>query len=136
MRPRVSPHLPVSDAMSTAALRGKLRPLFDAADTDGSGTMSREELRRLIRSPQAERSGLSISDEQLEQAFRDADADRSNSIDFEEFITVLEKQGSGGTFGGLFGSFFSVLNPLSWFETPVPKPTRRTFPVKKRICRS
>ena len=61
------------------ASRAKVRQVFDSFDTDGSGTVSTDELQRLI-----DACGLSISEEEVSQIMDEADADNSGEVDFDD----------------------------------------------------
>ena len=60
----------------------ELRKVFEAADLDNDGTLSREELNQ---SMEAVKSILQIEEENLEEIFKTVDLDGSDSIDFQEF---------------------------------------------------
>lgn len=70
-----------------AALRDKLRKLFDDADTDRSGSVSMEEVSKMATS-----LGVEMSRAELTQLFAEADPDGSGGIDFEELVSALKKQ--------------------------------------------
>lgn len=95
--------------------RGKVREVFDAFDTDGSGTVSTDELQRLITA-----CGLDITEDDIDKIVEEADVDGSGEVEFDEFYECLKKQqasGSGGllTVAGAAGSMFGWLNPGNWF---------------------
>ena len=115
--------------MSEAELRAKLRPIFDRFDLDGSGSVSTDEMGKMVRALK-----MDMSPEQLDQLMKDADPDGSGEIDFDEFVVVLRQQlkdghgGLGSVFTGA-SSLLGFLNPFSWFapaaaEPPAPAPVK------------
>uniref|UniRef100_A0A7S2N782 EF-hand domain-containing protein n=1 Tax=Haptolina brevifila TaxID=156173 RepID=A0A7S2N782_9EUKA len=72
------------------ALRTKLRPLFDAADKDGSGSVSVEEVDQM-----AQKLKIEIKPAELRRLVTEADADGSGELEFEEIVAVLKKQMAG-----------------------------------------
>jgi hypothetical protein len=101
----------------------RLRMVFDKFDTDKSGAVSIAEMKQMVKALK-----LDMSDEQVAMLMKEADPDGSGQIEFEEFISVLQKQLADGK-GALAGvvteasSSFGWLNPLSWFaaeETGAP----------------
>ena len=60
----------------------ELRKVFEGADLDNDGTLSREELKY---SMDAIKDILQIEEENLEEIFKTVDVDGSDSIDFQEF---------------------------------------------------
>lgn len=72
---------------ASAAVRGDLRYLFDAIDTNGSKTLSVQELTHHLR-----QVDHTCSDEELTYLFKSLDVDGSGEIDFEEFGEILLRQ--------------------------------------------
>jgi len=61
-----------------------LRKLFEAADTDGSGAVDREEMKVALQ-----KLGFSWADDKkVDNIFKKGDKDKSDTIDFEEFVEV------------------------------------------------
>ena len=103
-------------------LRAKLRPVFDAFDVDGSGTISTIEMGAMLQQLDIQKSPA-----ELKALMSEADPDGSGEVDFEEFFVVLQAQmaeGSGGLLGAFSGAagLLGILNPLSWFAPPPPPP--------------
>ena len=98
------------------ASQAKVREIFDQFDTDGSGTVSTDELLRLITA-----CNLDMSAEDVAKMIEEVDADGSGEVEFDEFYASLEKQQASGNGGGLLtvttaaGSLFGWLNPATWF---------------------
>ena len=64
-----------------------LQKMFEAADTDGDGQLSKEEVRDALQA-----LGFSwIAEKQAEEIFKRADKDSSGDIDFEEFVKETPK---------------------------------------------
>ena len=61
--------------------------VFRKIDTDGSGTLDREELKAALRGASDLKSSSSkkISDEEIDRMMLQADADQSGEVDFPEF---------------------------------------------------
>jgi Ca2+-binding EF-hand superfamily protein len=61
----------------------EIKELFDQFDTDGSGTISVQELRSAL-------SGIGLNDNQtINQIWSEVDKDKNGYIDLDEFITML-----------------------------------------------
>ena len=69
---------------STASRRGDLRYIFDAIDTDRSGTLSTQELARHLR-----QAGQALSETEIAYLFSCMDVDGNGEIDFEEFGELM-----------------------------------------------
>lgn len=68
-----------------------LKLVFDVFDTDKSGSIDARELRKAMRA-----LGFKISRESIEEMIADLDADKSGSIEFDEFLEfVIARQGDG-----------------------------------------
>ena len=63
-----------------------LRKLFEAADTDGSGDLDREEVRNALLA-----LGFSVDDKKVDGIVNRADVDDNEVIDFEEFVRDAPK---------------------------------------------
>ena len=142
-------------ASKDAALRARLRPVFERFDLDGSGAVSTVEFGSICQA-----MDMALSAEQLRAMMAEADPDRSGGVDFDEFVTLLQRQlgaDGGGAAGGvpLLGlasifsqatSFFGLFNPLSWFAPaageaaeaapPPPPPPPRPSARRKNEPRS
>ena len=108
-------------AKAEEKLRSDLRKVFDEYDTDGSGTISTDELEAVIT-----RCKINLPQADIARIAHEADADGSGEIEFEEFIATLKKQAAAN--GGGAESLLSVvsqtsafnlnwLNPMSWFAS-------------------
>ncbi|KAL2443965.1 Calmodulin [Exophiala dermatitidis] len=60
------------------------RAAFDVFDKDGSGTISADELRQVMKS-----LGENLTDAEIEEMIREADKDMNGTIDYEEFVQLL-----------------------------------------------
>lgn len=114
--------------------QAKVREVFDQFDTDGSGTVSTDELQRLIAA-----CNLDMSPEDVAKMVEEVDADGSGEVEFDEFYASLKKQQASGR-GDLVrvttaaGSMFGWLNPATWFapsELVVVKPAASSSPVER-----
>ena len=81
-------------AASAAEEARKLRQLFGAVDTDGSGTLEAGEIRRLCAA-----MGAALSDAELSDAMAAIDTDRNGRVSFEEFVAWRTRQ-SGASEAG------------------------------------
>ena len=70
---------------SEEELRKRLKPVFDAVDRDGSGTLSCEEVFDMCVE-----INLGMNDDELADLIRQTDADNSGEIEFEEFMDALK----------------------------------------------
>lgn len=57
---------------------------FKVFDKDGSGTISAEELKAVMKS-----LGENLTDEEIDDMIREADKDRDGTIDYEEFCQLM-----------------------------------------------
>ncbi|KAL9657467.1 hypothetical protein ABK040_016734 [Willaertia magna] len=64
----------------------RYREIFGLVDTDGGGSIERDELGTLMRT-----LGLKPSDEEIDEMMKEADIDNSGDIDFNEFVAVMSK---------------------------------------------
>lgn len=62
----------------------ELKDAFAVFDADGSGTISRSELKKLMKS-----LGQSLSDAELDAMMDEVDSDKSGEIDFPEFKAMM-----------------------------------------------
>lgn len=65
----------------------ELRDAFDVFDADGSGSISRDELKKLMRN-----LGQSLSDAELDAMMDEVDQDGNGEIDFEEFKSMMRSK--------------------------------------------
>eukprot|EP01082_Thalassiosira_pseudonana_P007851 g6917.t1 g6917 contig23:1482794-1483706(-) len=63
----------------------ELKDAFAVFDADGSGTISRSELKRLMKN-----LGQTLSDAELDAMMDEVDADGNGEIDFQEFKTMMQ----------------------------------------------
>ncbi|KAL9107868.1 MAG: hypothetical protein Q9227_007286 [Pyrenula ochraceoflavens] len=63
----------------------ELRQAFAVFDKDGSGTISADELRHVLKS-----LGEKLTDEEIDEMMRTADKDNNGSIDYAEFVKLME----------------------------------------------
>merc|ERR1712000_86053 len=67
--------------------RAEFKEIFDLVDEDKGGTISRNELKKLM-----ETLRLHPSEEELTAMMKEVDQDGSGDIDFEEFVTVMSRR--------------------------------------------
>lgn len=60
---------------------------FEMFDKDGSGTISVSEIRKILRN-----FGNQVTESEVKDMIKDIDADGSGELDFEEFVTLMEKK--------------------------------------------
>ncbi|KAI4336738.1 hypothetical protein L6164_015228 [Bauhinia variegata] len=72
----------IAESLSAEEIQG-LKQTFNSMDTDGSGTITFEELKTGLS-----RLGSKLSENEIKQLMEAADVDRSGSIDYIEFITA------------------------------------------------
>jgi Ca2+-binding EF-hand superfamily protein len=63
----------------------ELMDAFKVFDADGSGTISRKELKKLMK-----QLGQKLSDQELDAMMEEVDTDKSGEIDFEEFKAMMQ----------------------------------------------
>ncbi|CAD0010667.1 unnamed protein product [Aureobasidium pullulans] len=61
-----------------------LRAAFAVFDRDGSGTISAEELRNVMKS-----IGENLSDAEIDEMIKEADANGDGNIDYDEFAKIM-----------------------------------------------
>ena len=64
--------------------QNKLLEAFQTFDKDGSGKVSAEELKQIIKNV-----GEEISDDELAEMIKEADKDGDGQVDYEEFIKMM-----------------------------------------------
>ena len=69
--------------------RRELRRSFDMFDSDGGGSIDQGEFQLLMKA-----LGLPLTDDEAEDLMNEVDLDSSGQIDFEEFVTVMTRQGA------------------------------------------
>lgn len=62
----------------------ELKDAFNVFDSDGSGTISRSELKKLMKS-----LGQNLADGELDAMMDEVDTDKSGEIDFKEFKQMM-----------------------------------------------
>ncbi|XP_057794903.1 calcium-dependent protein kinase 29 [Salvia miltiorrhiza] len=72
----------IAESMSEEDIKG-LKQMFDNIDTDGSGTITYEELRTGLT-----KLGSKLNEAELQQLMEAADVDKNGTIDYVEFITA------------------------------------------------
>eukprot|EP00928_Gymnodinium_smaydae_P068922 TRINITY_DN5221_c0_g1_i2.p1 TRINITY_DN5221_c0_g1~~TRINITY_DN5221_c0_g1_i2.p1 ORF type:complete len:579 (-),score=118.13 TRINITY_DN5221_c0_g1_i2:170-1906(-) len=82
--PLVSPS--AEDAALTTKLRAVVRPFFKRLDTDGNGTLSRDEMRVLTMT-----LGENPTEKEVEEMFRTADTSGDHQISFDEFVVFCKR---------------------------------------------
>lgn len=63
----------------------ELMDAFKVFDADSSGTISRKELKKLMK-----QLGQKLSDQELDAMMEEVDTDKSGEIDFEEFKAMMQ----------------------------------------------
>merc|ERR1712141_960593 len=67
----------------------RLRKAFNAIDTDGSGELSLDELKQLIKNVGLEKE---VTDADVEEGFKALDTSGDGKISFEEFLSAFKKK--------------------------------------------
>jgi calmodulin len=62
----------------------ELRAAFAVFDEDNSGSISRKEMKKLMK-----KLGQALSDEELDAMMEEVDTDKDGQIDFEEFKSMM-----------------------------------------------
>ncbi|CAF3402083.1 unnamed protein product [Rotaria socialis] len=75
----------------------ELKLLFTLFDVDNSGTLTTDELKQLLQSPDL--SGPSVSEEQITEYLKLADTDSSGDISLNEFVAFINNHVPQGTYG-------------------------------------
>ncbi|CAF3885639.1 unnamed protein product [Rotaria sp. Silwood2] len=75
----------------------ELKLLFTVFDVDHSGTLTKEELKQLLQSPDPD--GPSVSEEQVTEYLKLADTDNSGDISLDEFVTFINDNVPQGAYG-------------------------------------
>lgn len=70
--------------MNNTDKEAEIREAFNVFDKDGSGKISSEELRHIMKS-----LGEDLTDEEIQQMIREADANGDGEIDYDEFVRML-----------------------------------------------
>nr|ACP18969.1 calcium binding protein [Euglena gracilis] len=65
----------------------EFKEIFDLVDEDHGGSISKEELRKLM-----ETLRLKPTEEELDAMMKEVDSDGSGDIDFHEFVTVMSRR--------------------------------------------
>lgn len=83
-------HLMVKQ-MAAGEDEAKLREAFRVLDSDGSGAISREELKVILQSFAA--AGEPIEEEQIDELINEADLDGDGQVSYDEFTKVMMRDG-------------------------------------------
>ncbi|CAF1538781.1 unnamed protein product [Rotaria magnacalcarata] len=75
----------------------ELKLLFTLFDVDNSGTLTIDELKQLLQSPDP--SGPPVSEEQITEYLKLADTDNSGDISLNEFVAFINSHVPQGTYG-------------------------------------
>ena len=102
----------VASNLPAEEIRG-LREMFEAIDTDRSGTVTADELRAAL-----ERKGGSIPQEELRRLVELVDADASGSIAYDEWLAATLHQGRLEQGDALLRAFNALDKDGSGFLTP------------------
>ncbi|GAM37849.1 calmodulin [Talaromyces pinophilus] len=62
----------------------ELRAAFEVFDQDGSGTISADEMRRVMKS-----IGEELTDAEIDEMIKEADTDGNGTIDYQEFVHLM-----------------------------------------------
>ena len=78
----------------------RYKPIFDRVDEDCDGELSKDEVKRLFHLIQDEKKADSetvweFTNEQVDRLFEATDIDNSGSVDFEEFVILLQRLEKG-----------------------------------------
>ncbi|KAL9058245.1 MAG: hypothetical protein Q9162_001844 [Coniocarpon cinnabarinum] len=73
-------------AVQPVSFEEEMRQAFKVFDKDGSGTLSKAEVREVMRS-----LGENITEEELDEMMREVDLDKSGTIDFKEFMQLMSR---------------------------------------------
>ncbi|KAI7774127.1 calmodulin [Diaporthe eres] len=65
----------------------ELREAFKVFDRDGTGTISKDELRQVMKS-----IGESLTEAEIDEMLHFADSDGSGTIDFNEFVQIMNQK--------------------------------------------
>ncbi|UJR37952.1 hypothetical protein I4U23_030636 [Adineta vaga] len=75
----------------------ELRLLFALFDVDNSGSLTKDELRQLLQSPDPD--GPPVSEQQVTDYLKLADTDNSGDISVDEFIAFINTNVPQGAYG-------------------------------------
>ena len=65
----------------------QIREAFQALDSDGSGKITVDELKEIMKA-----AGVDISEDQIDEMIKQADSDGDGSVNYEEFLKVMGGQ--------------------------------------------
>ena len=74
---------------SLAEIETKVQKAFELYDTDKSGFLEREEIRKLLNDACAELGAPAITDEQLDEVITTSDEDGNKKFSFIELFKVI-----------------------------------------------
>lgn len=109
--------------LELAATRGKLQSLFLLLDEDGSGQISKVELRQLGRAV-----GVELSDKDIKPLMAVLDNDESGSIDLDEFSDDYSRS--------FIANFLAKISPagFGWVEEEIKKMQRLDSMLEKKLA--
>lgn len=117
--------------MDSIKVMSQYQEAFRRYDTDGSGSIDREELKEVLES-----LGDELNANEIDTILEEADTDGDGAIDYQEFCTMMEKRkrremlakemtisiekkrATGGSRGGL--GFNALGEPITSFAPPLP----------------
>ena len=85
-----------------------MRKVFEKFDHDASGTISADELRAMLRD-----LDIKMAQAEVQKILNDADVDGTGLIDFDEFVSIVEKELEGGA--GAFATMYSRASGFASF---------------------
>jgi C-terminal processing protease CtpA/Prc/Ca2+-binding EF-hand superfamily protein len=103
-------------SVNVAAEKKKYFVFFSEADADGKGELDQDQTRELFHKINSERQiagepAFSLEDDQFDKLFAETDVDKSGSVNFEEFLMVMDKIKKGALqdiIGMQFSNMISV----------------------------
>ena len=93
-----------SNSPSADPETAEIRATFDSFDTDGSGSVSADELEAML-------GQLGFTTGEVAEMVSQADTDKNGELDFDEFRTLINEDGSYGSYGYSYGGWSSAYGP-------------------------
>jgi calmodulin len=110
--------------------RAEFREIFDLVDEDKGGSISREELKKLMITLR-----LKPTEEELDAMMKEVDSDGSGDIDFDEFVTVMSRRVQADYTPEQLRSAFKVFEtdtvPVGYVSTEVLEHALTTYGTDK-----